>query len=195
MDWGPSRRLQRVQSRQEDSLPLHLFIRLQLTENSNYSQRTGNPSLDGSPLVAPRRPEGKGSFRFDRGHRVIPASCQTHEEWKPSTSSASTGLHESLHGEGILDAIPVAGMQDMPLGEFCTGLARSTEAEDAVVTSIVRYSDVGSMRHRFLLLSGSRGGQEFWLRLDRNSRTQHIFSLFSSTPFHAVKDMVRFPTT
>ena len=94
-----------------------------------------------------------------------------------------------------MDAIPAAGMHDMPLGELCTGLARSTRAEDAVVTSIVRYSDEGSMRNRFLLLSGSSGGQEFWLRLDRKSRTQHIFRLFSSTPFHAVKDMVRFSTT
>ncbi|KAF8328411.1 uncharacterized protein EI90DRAFT_1573590 [Cantharellus anzutake] len=90
--------------------------------------------------------------------------------------------------QDILHMIPSVGKTVVPLSQLCDELSRSTQAEGATVTSIVRYSGKGSLSHRFVLLAGERNGHEFWIRLDRRPNTQSTFRLLFSPPDGGAKD-------
>ncbi len=64
------------------------------------------------------------------------------------------------------------------LNAFCNELRHSPEAEHARVTSILRYATGGRTIHRFLILHAvKKGGQMFFIRLDRRPRTQNLLKL------------------
>ena len=165
--------------------PLNFFVS---TDSPTCPKKVSHPWLaffHVSPLVDLYKRKGRVLFRFHREHGLIPATFQTRKESSLSFPGASTAPNASPCSEDLLHTIPSAGMYDLPLGEFCTGLVRSAEAEKAVVTSIVRYSD---LTHRFLVLAGRWDGQEFWIRLDRHPRARSMLRLSSS--YQSAKDMV-----
>src|SRR6266481_2580988 len=76
--------------------------------------------------------------------------------------------------EDILNGIHPKSDMCYNLNAFCNELIRhSPEAEDARVTSILRYETGGRTTHRFLILHAvKKSGQTFFVRLDRRPRTQ-----------------------
>ncbi len=100
--------------------------------------------------------------------------------------------HGPPHAQDIL-VIPRTGVAGVSLSEFCNWLDRSLRAENTVITSMVRYTGEGSVRHRFLVLDARNGSGEFCIRLDRHPSSRNILSL-SSGPLQGAKDMVRYAT-